>query len=167
MAGADDTSSSLGAWLPADLANTARADAGVGTDDGAPPIRRFVSNVVKLIRRRRAQSTTSEDPSRPAAFLLHPNPADLNSSIAVGKRVPMLDNGMTRVTGRIWFVSAVVVSGRYVECDETDDEALFRVVTDTLGLGATPAIIFDPRPQIAETLIVLSRAQTPAASASR
>ena len=58
----------------------------------------------------------------------------------------MLDNGLTMVTGRLWFVSSVVVSGRYIDFNfEDGDDAYFRMVTETLNLGDVPAIVFDPR----------------------
>lgn len=149
MAAPDDARPIFGTWTAAELAKTARADAGLGSDAGLPPLVRFVSNVAKLVRRRRAQPNAGLDPLRPAVFLLHPIPPEHPSS-NVSKRVPMLDNGMTVVNGRIWFVSAGPGSGRYIDFAVADDEELFQLVTTTLGLGATPAIVFDPRPPTAE-----------------
>jgi hypothetical protein len=60
----------------------------------------------------------------------------------------MLDNAQTSLTGRLWFVNGAAVTGRYVEAEEvraSGDEEMFTFVTDTLKLGATPAIIYDPR----------------------
>ena len=57
----------------------------------------------------------------------------------------MLDNALTPLSGRIWFVSAAVVAGRYVDLDEGTDADLFSLITDTLQLVDARAIIYDPR----------------------
>src|SRR5690348_10992794 len=114
MADVDDAAAPLGPWADADLGATARVDAGIGADEGLPTNVRFVSNVAKLIRRRRAQPNANLDPKRPAVFLLQSVPPDATPA-AVGTRVPMLDNGLTVVTGRIWFVGPVAASGRFFD----------------------------------------------------
>ena len=149
MAGSEDASASFGSWKPSELAETVRAEAGVGADDGLPPNVRFKSNVAKLVRRRRAQPGAEADPLRPAIFLLQPTPPEFASCSDL-KREPMLDNGMTTVNGRVWFVGPPVASGRFIDLEVADDEDMFRLVTDTLGLGATPTIVFDPRPSVPE-----------------
>ena len=142
-----DADNGLGPWADADLAKTARMDAGTGADEGLPPKVRFVSNVAKLIRRRRAQPNAKHDPTHPAIFLMQPKPRQFEHG-DTPIHMPMLDNALTPVNGRIWFVSAVVVSGHYIDFEETDDASMFRLITDQIGLGATPTIIFDPRPQV-------------------
>ncbi len=144
-----DADNGLGPWADADLAKTARMDVGTGIDEGLPPVVRFVSNVAKLIRRRIAQPNADQDPNRPGIFLLQPVPPVLGSS-AMPKRIPMLDNGLTPVAGRIWFVGAVPASGRYIDLKATDDEAMFTSITDYMGQGAVPTIIFDPRLSVPE-----------------
>ena len=144
-----DADNGLGPWADADLAKTARMDVGTGIDEGLPPVVRFVSNVAKLIRRRIAQPKADQDPNRPGIFLFQPFPPELDSS-AMPKRIPMLDNGLTPVTGRIWFVGAVPASGRYIDLEATDDDAMFTSITDDIGQGAVPTIIFDPRPPVPE-----------------
>lgn len=137
---------SFGAWTAADLGQTASAYAGLGADVGLPAPVRFLGGVAKLIRRRLAEAGVDLDPKRPAVFLLEPHGA----AIAPGQdplRVPMLDNGLTPVTGRLWFVGEVVASGKYVDVDVADDE-LFRIVTETLQLGDVPAVLYDPRTAI-------------------
>jgi hypothetical protein len=136
----------LGDWSISELGRTARANVGVGADADLPREVRFLAGVAKLIRRRLAEQGATADPARPAVFLLEPN-ARAHKPDAMPKRVPMLDNGLTTVTGRLWFVSPVVVTGNYVDLDEWDDDALFSVVTVTLQLGVVPAIVFDPRTQ--------------------
>lgn len=147
MGAEGDETKLLGSWTGADFAGTARANFGIGADAGLPSDVRFLAGVAKLIRRRMAEKGAKTDPARPAVFLLEPN-APPGSAAAPPKRAPMLDNGLTSVTGRLWFVSPVVVTGKYIELSETDDDALFAIVTDALGLGRVPAILFDPRTTI-------------------
>ena len=144
-----DADNGLGPWADADLAKTARMDAGTGADDGLPMIVRFVSNIAKLIRRRIAQPNSKKDPNLPGIFLLQPVPPSLGPG-AMTKRVPMLDNGLTPVAGRIWFVGAVPASGHYIDLEAPDDDAMFTLITDEFGQGTIPAIIFDPRPPLPE-----------------
>jgi hypothetical protein len=139
-----DDITSLGAWTGDDLAGTACANVGIGADADLPITVRFLAGVAKLVRRRLAEQGANTDPARPAIFLLEPNARPYKAG-AQPKRVPMLDNGLTSVTGRLWFVSPVVVTGKYVELDDDDDETIFGVVTTSLELGAVPAIVFDPR----------------------
>jgi hypothetical protein len=57
----------------------------------------------------------------------------------------MLDNGRAPLHGRLWFVSAVCASGFCVDLEVEDDDQLFRSITDVLGLGQIPCVLFDPR----------------------
>lgn len=145
MVTGDDLRSVLGPWHNADLGKTAKVDAGVGVDDDIPSQVRFVSSVAKLVRRRMAQTEYATDPKLPAVFLFQPTPSGTGKS-ARAKRVPMLDNGLTSVSGRVWYVGAVARSGQYVEFENQDDDAMFDFVTTELNEGATQAILFDPRP---------------------
>ena len=144
-----DADNGLGPWADADLAKTALMGVGTGIDDGLPEIVRFVSNIAKLIRRRIAQTDADQDPNRPGIFLLQAVSPNLKSS-AKPKRVPMLDNGLTPVAGRVWFVGAVPASGHYINLETTDDDAMFSLITDDIGQGTIPTIIFDPRPSVPE-----------------
>ena len=137
-------STDLGSWADADFARTVNEDAGIGADAGLPDHVRFISGIVKLIRRHLALSKMDGLSPKPAIFLLEPSVPTGKLDVA-STRVPMLDNGLTAVTGRLWFVSPVVVSGRYVEIDANDDDQVFSVVTDNLQLGHVQAIVFDPR----------------------
>ena len=147
MAAADDTPPSLGPWDSADLVRTARDGVGIGADADLSAAIRFKAAVAKLLRRRRARVDAGSDPNLPAVFLLQATPP---ASAGVAKREPTLNSGLIPMSGRIWFVGSAVVSGRSIACEIEDDDALFRLVTDTLDLGATPAIIFDPRSSASE-----------------
>jgi hypothetical protein len=147
--GVENKIEGLGPWTHDDLARTALEQAGVGSTSDLPPSVRFIAGVVKLIRARLARADQETDPGQPAVFLLEPAPRS-NRSESLPKRVPMLDNGLTPLTGRLWFVGAAVVSGHYVPVDLCDDDTLFRLITDDLALGNVPGVLFDPRPSIPE-----------------
>jgi hypothetical protein len=149
MADTDRPDSTLGPWAGDDLSSTAKANAGIGADSDLPLEVRFIAGVAKLLRRRLAEAGQEMDPVRPAIFLLEPN-ARTHKPDTQPKRVPMLDNGLTTVTGRLWFVNATVVVGKYLELDQVDDDELFLIVTECLRLGEVPTVVFDPRPSLPE-----------------
>lgn len=142
-------STTLGPWANSDFAGTARTTINVGADADLPDDVRFIAGVAKLILRRLAEIKTGADPVRPAVFFLESNAPACKSGI-MPKRVPMLDNGLTTLTGRLWFMAPVVVTGRYIELEECDDDELFKIVTDDLLMGEVPAVVFDPRTKIPE-----------------
>lgn len=133
----------LGSWKVEDLALTAQLFAGLGADDRLPPEVRFLSNVAKLIQERKAVDSEGSDPNLPAVFLLAPTRREKISGKAI--RVPMLNNGVNTLNGRVWLVSAVVNSGYRLEVGVHDDDSLFSFVTDSLSLGDVPAAIYEPR----------------------
>jgi hypothetical protein len=140
----------LGPWADTDSVNlrsTAIAKAGIGADAGLPDEVRFLSGVTRLIRRRRAENSSKSDPLLPAVFLLIPA-ANFHEGVSSAGRVPMLDNGLTQVVGRVWFVGPVPVSGRYVDLTAKTDDEIFRHVEVVLKFGTSPAVIFDPRTTI-------------------
>ncbi len=57
----------------------------------------------------------------------------------------MVDNGLEPISGRLWFVSEVVFSGRYLDLAAGDDSAMFALVTEMPGSGDAPAVLYDPR----------------------
>lgn len=144
----DDRARLPAGWQDDDLAQTVRDVAGAGSDAGAAPDARFRWNVVRLIRKRLQQDRAGADPRQPAIFLLQPEPPPQILDV-ISDRIPFFFNGMTQVTGRVWFVNAVVQTGRYCPF-EGDDEDLVTLVTRRLGQGAIPAIMFDPRPEVPE-----------------
>jgi hypothetical protein len=143
MANAED-GKSLGPWKDANLRVTARADAGLGADAGVPTSVRFRSTVAKLVRRRLAVRGDANEPNLASVFLFMPSPPDA-AATHTPKRVPRLDNGMHEICGKIWFVGAGPGSGQFIPAAHDDDDILFSFVTDALGLGTVPAIVFDPR----------------------
>jgi hypothetical protein len=135
--------SDVGAWTGDDLANTARQYLGVGADADLPSPVRLLSAVARLANTRRLVDSAATDLVAPAIFLLRPRPPD--ELAAQTRFVPMVDNGLEPISGRLWFVSEVVFSGRYLELTAEDDAAMFSLVTDMPGSGDAPAVLYDPR----------------------
>ncbi len=133
----------LGSWKVEDLALTAQLFTGLGADDLLPPEVRFLSNVAKLIQEREAVDSEGSDPNLPAVFLLAPTRSEKISGKAI--RVPMLNNGVNTLNGRVWLVARAVNSGYRLEVEVHDDDSLFSFVTDSLSLGDVPAAIYEPR----------------------
>lgn len=130
-------------WKPDDLAETVRNEFGIGSDNDLPSKLRFIRNVAQVIRRRIALGIGS-DPKEIAIFLLLPAPPERIRDDC--KRVPMLNNGATALSGKLWFVSEVVAAGYFILIEKgDDDDAKFQFVADKIGEGRTPAMIFDPR----------------------
>jgi hypothetical protein len=131
----------LGPWNSDDFAATVNSNTGAGADAGLPPEIRFLAAVSKLVRLRQSGPNAAGDLALPAVFLLHTSSPETMPS---AKREPMLNNGLTMLNGRLWFVNAPVVMGHYIETEQTDDDSLFNMV-EQLGFSSVPAIIFDPR----------------------
>ena len=134
---------SLGPWAGADFELTASRFAGPGSDVESPPETRFVRGVSTVIRRRMARVAGEEQEASPAVFLLHPNLPE-GSLIVSQKREPIIDDGECAVTGRLWFVNEVVVSGYYIEHKKTARNDVFSYVVGEEKLGNVPAVFFDP-----------------------
>ena len=139
-----ETRNDLGPWSDADLRSTTEENAGLGVDARVPTNIRFRSNVAKLVRRRSSTQDARTDVNLPAIFLLQPSPPDATSGMQL-TRVPMLDNGRHELNGKIWFLGAGPGSGHFIPFGDESDDQLFRFVTDTLGLGDIPTIVFEPR----------------------
>lgn len=133
-------SSDLAGWSDAELLATVRENFGIGADTGLPPDLRFRVGVTRLIRNRLRYLEQGSEVD-PAVFFLFPTgPLDVESSWS-----PMLDNGLTPVGGRFWFVGPQAASGRAIELPDWDDAAIFAKATAELSVGEVPAVVFDTR----------------------
>ncbi len=134
----------LGGWSDEDFAATVSQNRGVGADADLPDANRFLAGVVQLLRRRSAEldRRRESDDIDIAIFILRPRPPD---SITDAQRQPMIDNGLTKVNGRLWITAAPVISAHYVELPDGTDDGRFSFVADDHDLGSLPTLIFDPR----------------------
>ncbi len=131
------------------LLQTLEQYGGVGSDADLSDDVRFLVGVTSLIQKRIHNGELKETHSLPAVFFLHPAAPSVATSPAA-KKFPMLDNGLARISGRIWFVNKVANDGTAIDLQGLDDEALFRLVIDDLCIGDRPAIIFEPRTSVPE-----------------
>jgi hypothetical protein len=137
-----------GFWSNDALLQTLQQFRGVGADADLSDEVRFLVGVASLVRKRIDQGESDDKSQLPAIFLLHPDPPTCEA----GRRYPMLDNGLERITGRIWFVNQVASDGTAIDVSaELDDHSLFQFTVEDLSAGALPAVIFEvrtPSPEI-------------------
>ena len=145
MESGSGTSTSLGRWAGGDFTATISRYRGVGADADLPDAARFVAGVARLVVQRVAEAERLEEQDEPdiAIFVLSASPP---AAAGNTKRVPMVDNGLTAVVGRLWFATPAVISAHYLELPEgVDDDAHFSYVEKDLGLGKEPTLVFDSR----------------------
>jgi hypothetical protein len=128
-----------GGWSDDDYLGTLRQFFGAGADAGQSDLVRFIRSVQSVVRKR--VEVTPTDCS-PAVFVLGRCPREILENTA---RARMLDTGATALEGAIWFVGPALGFARRLEHGCGDDwNALFGLVSDGLGVGALPAIVFLP-----------------------
>lgn len=140
----NDSHQSLGSWHDGDFLGTISQSHSIGAHSDLPDEARFAHGVARVVRHRLAELEARDQWDSPgiAIFLLQPTPP---AGIRHARRVPMLDNGLTVIAGRLWFAGAEVVSAHFVELPGHGDDNRFEFVTD-IDLGSRPALIFDTRP---------------------
>lgn len=131
----------LGSWRGSDFRSIALDTLGLGVDADMPPAERFVRGVASLVQRVRAR-LPDDGASQVSVFLLSPT-VPQHERLPDARREPMLNSGRVPIAGRLWFVNPPVVSGFWAEPSATDDDELFRLITDDLELGTVPAVIVD------------------------
>lgn len=139
MPAGDVQPSLTGAWSTSELAETARTANPPGVDADIPDELRFRAGVARLIHTQHLQGLND---CGLAVFLLTRLPGELNQN---WERTPMLDNGLTRVGGRVWIVNPPVASGWSISSEGRTDDEVFELVTSGLGVGNVPAIVVDHR----------------------
>lgn len=143
-------------WDDRELRKTASAYLGVGAEADLPNELRFLMAVVRLIRKRQHElrggsgAPEAEQAEGPAIFFCSPyaplelDPAELSS-------VPMLDNGLTPIGMRFWFVSLLASIGQALELENwQSDQAIFYKAVVELGLGELPAVVYESRTKAPE-----------------
>lgn len=122
------------------LVETLSAYPGAGDDADQPAAVRFLRGVARLVKKRAGIVAPTGDGS-PSVFLLLPAVPPALAGVAALH--PMLDNGLTDVEGKLWFVGPVVLRGHSAPLP-TSDADIWRAVED-LGLGSVTAVLYDPR----------------------
>jgi hypothetical protein len=129
-------------WSDEDLLRNAAENLASGSDAGLPDQLRFLSGVIRLLRRRIARGEPLS--AAPAAFFLLPSgPTGMRDDEY--EVVPMLDNGLTTVEGAYWFVGPVVARALTKRVEDWDDADVFAEVGGNIGLASVPTVIFETR----------------------
>lgn len=128
-------------WTVDELRQTLQATVGPGADYTLDHATRFVRGVATVVRRRTAMDESRQDPRQLSVFLLHPT-TEPEAGLA---HEPMLDNGLTPIAGKIWFVNAPVLSGFMRDLETEDAAGVFRLIVEDLGLRDVAAVVVDPR----------------------
>ena len=132
-------------WSDKALQETLSEYFGVGSDVDLPDELRFLAGVARLLQKRIREGELDTDTHKPAVFFLHPQPP-IEIIGRQSKRVPMLDNGLHMISGRLWFVNKIASDGSYIElAPKDDDEVLFDLAVNDLRAGNVPAVIFETR----------------------
>lgn len=140
----DADQSHLDDWSDEQLMSTAAEYAGVGSDAGLADVDRFRASVSRLVAKVLDIAGQNEGDGSLSVFLLEPGgPPEGVKGLCT--RVPMLDRGREPLGSRVWFVPHVVTVGEWVPAPFEDDDEFFRFVSEELGVGDVPAIVFDPR----------------------
>jgi hypothetical protein len=129
-------------WTDDALLATAAAYPGVGSDADLPEVDRFRAAVSRLVAKTIAQEV-GEVRTGLGVFLLEPlgAPGDFAE---LSTRVPMLDRGGEELVGRVWFVTHLVTVGTWVPADFDTHDEFFKYVTDDVGLGEAPTVVYVP-----------------------
>ena len=139
----------LGSWEGADFGATVSQHNGVGAHDDVPEQARFLAGVVRLLLRRKAELELSDESESCDIAIFVLKSGEAHKFVPNAVREPMIDNGLTKIVGLVWFTAAPVVSAHFVEFPEaSNDDDRFSYVANDLELGSLPALVFDPRPRI-------------------
>lgn len=145
LAGSESVNPLGSIWSESECLETVSLHAGVGVNHDLPEEIRFLANVTTLVRQRNAIVQAKNDATDEglAVFLLAITPAKCFDG---AMRVPMVDNGRTKLVDRVWFMAAPAISGHYVNLPASYSDAdLFDIVSLQLGWGHVPAVVLDSR----------------------
>lgn len=127
-------------WSIGALEQTVLEYQGVGSDADVPRELRFARSIARLVAKRRLRPDSHQDPNALGVLVLAPE-APLQV-LPISTRVHMLDQANDPLTGRLWITNETAAFGDF-ESHNRDGDELFSWVSE-LGLGAYPAIIYDP-----------------------
>ncbi len=103
-----DDADDVGDWSDDELRSTIKSNFGVGSDAGLALELRFRAGVARLIRRR-LDHLGDAAPGTPSVFFLLPAGPPVSYDLEWS---PMLDNGVSALDGRLWFVGPEPASGK-------------------------------------------------------
>jgi hypothetical protein len=135
-------------WPDDSLRQTVDGSYGLGSDAGLPLQIRFLIGVVRLIRIRQekiaAEPDTQHGEDLPAVFFFSPQLPDSLEAFQL-QRSPMLNNGLTPLGDRFWFVGPLGNYGRALDLQGWSDDAEVFDRAGELGIDGLPAVLLDNR----------------------
>jgi len=139
----DSEGFSSAGWNDEDMRRTVQRNYGLGSDSSLPNHVRFLVGVARVIRNR-VQRADAGLLAIPAVFFLQPSgPCGLET--LEHEVVPMLDNGLTQVEGRLIFVGPVAARAIMIDVENWSDAEVFGPTVQHLGLAGVPAVLFETR----------------------
>lgn len=127
----------LGAWSGDNLIDSMQTYEGSAYYSELDPLTQFKHGVAKTIRRCLASGNIHKE--KISIFILG-TCHDITS-----KLIPRLNSGLTPLSGKVWFVSRQVVSGKGIVFDTNEEADIFEFVISELKSGERPAILFDAK----------------------
>lgn len=118
-----------------------------------------VECLARAINARSLNSSSKADPKSLAVFLISDRPRATAEKVGATPE-PIIDNGSCTLTGRVWITAPRVASGYEVFIAVQSPNAIFAKV-ETIGLGALPALVYDPRASDSEIRFYPSGLQEP------
>lgn len=131
-------------WPDDSLRQTIDGSYGLGSDAGLPPKIRFLIGVVRLIRIRQEKIAAEPGEDLPAVFFFSPQLPDSLEALQL-QRSPMLNNGLTPLGDRFWFVGPLGNYGRALDLHGWSDDAEVFDRAGELGIDGLPAVLLDNR----------------------
>ncbi|ADU63536.1 MULTISPECIES: hypothetical protein [Pseudodesulfovibrio] len=132
----------LGLWKNDDFAETVATHSGKGNDAGHTTSTRFLREVHKLVTRRQAVASELESDGM-AVFLLKSSFSKDACGVEFHEEYA-LDDGLRRLTSRLWMVTPAVIKGSYTDISAFTGNQLIEWISGHLGCGDVPAIIYNP-----------------------
>jgi hypothetical protein len=130
----------LGLWDEDNFSETIASSSGRGDNAGHSEHVRFLREVHKLLAKR---FDFDEDKKGFAIFLLDPSfsreyPNDLFHNEY------SLDEGLRKVTSRLWIVTAAIIKSQYTDVSHLDKNQCIEWIVNDLECGELPTIIYTP-----------------------
>ena len=101
-----------------------------------------IVSLANAVSARMANAAFDSDPKHLAVFILTDRVRDLAASLGAMLE-PIIDNGSKQLAGKLWLTGPNVASGHFSEFISPDPSSVFAEVRRK-GLGARPALVFDP-----------------------
>lgn len=129
-----------GLWSDDSLIETVSGYVGNGYDQNLPPFRQFCHAAAKIIQRRRARA----DGTLLEGAVIFVMEGIVQLSDLPKESRPLFNHGVASIGGRVWTGSSRLATATGVVMPQGDAADRIQFVVEKLGMGARPAIYYDP-----------------------